>query len=149
MISPTKGMWPLFLSRTTSLTKSLTCMLNQKNKKNHNNSTQLIIVNLGAHYVDLMFRWKFCVHTNAFTEIHLSHCQFSGFSFTFIFCYFGLRFSTLHNLLPNFFVKSQCSVLKIFHFTKKKSIFFQIFFPTFFSKNLNCFFWQQSAWKCI
>ena len=46
-------------------------MLNQKTQKNHNNSTQLIIVNSGAHYVDLMFRWKFCEHTNAFTEIHL------------------------------------------------------------------------------
>ena len=30
---------------------------------------------------------------------------------------------------------------------KKNWFFFSTFFPTFFSKNLNCFLWRQSAWK--
>ena len=43
-----------------------------------------------------------------------AHTQFSEFLFIFNLCYFCQRFSTLHYLLPNFFVKLQCSVLKNF-----------------------------------
>jgi hypothetical protein len=53
-----------------------------------------------------------------------AHCQFSGFSFTFKLCYFCHWVSTLHNLLPNFFVKSQCSALK--NFIWQKNFFFNL-----------------------
>ena len=46
--------------------------------------------------------------------IMIAHCQFSGFSFTFIYFHFCRQFSTL---LPIFFVKLQSSVLKKFHLT--------------------------------
>ena len=65
------------------------------------------------------------------------YCQFSEFSFIIVFCYFCWQFSTIHNLLRNFFVKSQCSLLKNFHLTEKKSQFlFKFFFSIFFSSIL-------------
>ena len=51
-------------------------------------------------------------------------------------------------LLPIFFVKLQCSVLKNLHLT----IFFfkhHESFYHFFSLPLICFLWRHSAWKCI
>ena len=81
-------------------------------------------------------------------QITRSHCQFSVFLFTFNLCYFCQQSSAMHNLLPNFFVKSQHSLLYFWHLTKK-STFFSTFFSNFISKNVNCFLWRQSAWKGI
>ena len=80
------------------------------------------------------------------TTSAVAHCQFSGFSFTSYFMLFVYIIFNTAYLLPSFFMKSQYSLLKFFHFTIS---FFKFFFSTFFSKNLNCFLWRQSAWKCI
>ena len=61
------------------------------------------------------------------------HCQFSGFSFTFIFCYFCWRFTTLPNLVPNFFREITMFSSKKFSF---HNFFFNFFIQLFFLRSL-------------
>ena len=78
----------------------------------------------------------------------LSHCQFSRFPFTLIFCHVCRHFQHPAYLLLNFFVKLQCLLLKNIPLTN--SLILKLnFFINFFSKDTNCFSWRHSAWKCI